>query len=75
MAKVAYFVKPFLLECVLVIGEDVWKRDYVYVSDLPDAQTVMAQLEGWFNDYNENAPHKGLKMRSPWQFLKETGSM
>ena len=51
------------------------KRDYVYVSDLPDAQTVMAQLEGWFNDYNENAPHKGLKMRSPWQFLKETGSM
>ena len=47
------------------------KRDYVYVSDLTDAQTVMAQLSLWFKDYNENAPHKGLKMRSPKQFLRE----
>jgi len=47
------------------------KRDYVYVSDCSDAQTVMAQLPVWFNDYNENAPHKGLKMRSPKQFLRE----
>ena len=48
---------------------------YVYVSDLSDAQTVMDQLEGWFNDYNENSPHKGLTMRSPRQFLKEVRSM
>lgn len=48
------------------------KRDYVYVSDLSDAQTVMQQLPFWFEDYNENAPHKGLKMRSPKQFLRET---
>lgn len=48
------------------------KRDYVYVSDLSDAPTVMAQLPRWFNDYNEHAPHKGLKMRSPRQFLRET---
>ncbi len=47
------------------------KRDYVYLSDLSDAQTVMAQLQGWFDDYNENAPHKGLRMRSPRQFLSE----
>ena len=47
------------------------KRDYVYVSDLSDAQTVMGQLALWFKDYNENAPHKGLKMRSPKQFLSE----
>lgn len=47
------------------------KRDYVYVSDLTDAQTVMGQLPLWFKDYNENAPHKGLKMRSPKQFLSE----
>jgi putative transposase len=47
------------------------KRDYVYVSDLSDAQTVMRQLPLWFKDYNENAPHKGLKMRSPMQFLSE----
>ncbi|WP_115712745.1 hypothetical protein [Legionella sainthelensi] len=24
----------------------------------------------WFNYYNENAPHKGLNMMSPRQFLK-----
>ena len=47
------------------------KRDYAYVSDLSDAQTVMAQLPVWFDDYNENAPHKGLKMRSPRQFLSD----
>jgi putative transposase len=47
------------------------KRDYVYVSDLSDAETVMGQLPLWFKDYNENAPHKGFKMRSPKQFLSE----
>jgi putative transposase len=47
------------------------KRDYVYVSDLPDAQTVMGLLPLWFRGYNESAPHKGLKMRSPKQFLSE----
>ncbi len=48
-----------------------FKRDYVWVGNLKDAQTVMEQLPGWFEDYNECAPHKGLKMRSPRQFLKE----
>ncbi len=32
---------------------------------------VMGQLEAWFNDYNENAPHKGLKMRSLRPFRRE----
>ncbi len=48
-----------------------FKRDYVWVGDLRDARMVMEQLAGWFNDYNEKAPHKGLKMRSPRQYLKE----
>ena len=47
------------------------KRDYVYLSRLDDPQTVLAQLSKWFEDYNENAPHKGLKMRSPRQFRRE----
>ncbi len=47
------------------------KRDYAYVSDLSDAQTVMERLPLWFKDYNENTPHKGLKMRSPKQFLSK----
>jgi transposase InsO family protein len=48
------------------------KRDYVWVGNLKDAETVMGQLPAWFEDYNERAPHKGLKMCSPRQFLRES---
>lgn len=48
-----------------------FKRDYVVFGDLQDAITVMAQLPKWFEDYNEKAPHKGLKMLSPRQFLEK----
>ncbi len=39
------------------------KRDYVNVTPLPDAVTVLGLIAGWFEDYNENHPHSGLKMR------------
>jgi transposase InsO family protein len=45
------------------------KRDYVQVTPLPDAQTVLGLIGGWIEDYNENHPHSGLKMRSPRQFI------
>jgi len=45
-----------------------FKRDYVYVNELPSAASVLAQLPVWFEDYNEFAPHKGLKMKSPREF-------
>ena len=45
-----------------------FKRDYVYLSDRPDAATVMAQLAGWFEDYNSFHPHSGLKMMSPREY-------
>lgn len=48
------------------------KRDYVWFGNLKDAQTVLGQLSKWFEDYNEKAPHKGLNMLSPREFLKET---
>ncbi len=48
-----------------------FKRDYVWVNELPDAATVISKLGEWFNDYNEYAPHKGLKMLSPTQFLRK----
>ena len=51
-----------------------FKQDYVYFGDLKDARTVMAQLPGWFEDYNENAPHKGLNMMSPRQFLRKSSA-
>lgn len=51
-----------------------FKRDYVYVHDCPDARTVMSQLHDWIEDYNEHAPHKGLRMRSPRRFLRRKSS-
>lgn len=47
-----------------------FKRDYVGCHRCPDAATVMRQLPAWFEDYNENAPHKGLRMRSPREFIR-----
>jgi transposase InsO family protein len=47
-----------------------FKRDYALFGNLDNAIGVMEQLPKWFNDYNEIAPHKGLKMLSPKQFLK-----
>ena len=45
------------------------KRDYVQVTPLPDAQTVLALIGAWIEDYNDNHPHSGLKMRSPREFI------
>ena len=46
------------------------KRDYVYVHDRPDPQTVLAQLPRWFEDYNENHLHKAVRMKSPREFIR-----
>lgn len=46
------------------------KRDYVYVSDCKDAQTTLRLLKQWFKDYNEEAPHSGLGMKSPVEYRK-----
>lgn len=51
-----------------------FKRDYVYLNDLPDAKTVMEQLVHWFEDYNETHPHKGLKMKSPREYRAQSVS-
>ena len=47
-----------------------FKRDYVSLHPCSDALTVMKQLPQWFDDYNENHPHQGLKMRSPREFRR-----
>lgn len=46
------------------------KRDYVYTSDCVDAKTTLGMIEGWFKDYNEEAPHSGLGMMSPMEYKK-----
>lgn len=47
------------------------KRDYVECAMLWDAQSVMEQLPGWFEDYNQRAPHSGLGMLSPRQYREK----
>ena len=46
-----------------------FKRDYVSVNPVPDAETVIAQLPLWFEHYNTLHPHKALGYRSPREFL------
>jgi putative transposase len=47
-----------------------FKRDYVRMHAIPDAIALMKLLPEWFDDYNENHPHKALKMRSPREFQR-----
>lgn len=47
-----------------------FKRDYVAFSDPENAYDIMQNLPEWFRDYNENAPHKGLKMMAPREFIR-----
>lgn len=47
----------------------VFKREYADVHDCPDAATVLAQLDRWFDDDNNLHLHKGLKMRSSRNFI------
>jgi transposase InsO family protein len=42
-----------------------FKRDYLGDAELRDAESVLMQLDGWFDDYNTQAPHSALGMRSP----------
>jgi putative transposase len=45
------------------------KRDYVRVSPIPDARTVLDSLPLWFEHYNSLHPHKALGDRSPREFI------
>ena len=41
------------------------KRDYASTATLPDADTILALLPEWIDDFCEVHPHSGLKLRSP----------
>jgi putative transposase len=45
------------------------KRDYVRVSPVPDAETVLRQLPAWLAHYNELHPRRALRYRSPREFI------
>ena len=44
------------------------KRDYAENAILRDAETVLALLPKWFDDYNESHPHSGLRFLAPREF-------
>ena len=50
------------------------KRDYVSVHELHDAESVLAQLGDWIDDYNRQAPHSALGMRSPADYRAVTSA-
>lgn len=45
------------------------KRDYVRVSALPDARTVIDTLPIWFEHYNTVYPHRALGYLSLREFI------
>ena len=45
-----------------------FKRDYVYVSDCNNAETVINLLPDWVVNYNSEAPHSGLNIMSPLEY-------
>lgn len=45
-----------------------FKRDYIAFYDPLNAESPMKNLPAWFEDYNNFAPHKGLKMMAPREF-------
>lgn len=47
-----------------------FKRDYIASFDAKDALSLMEALPAMFEDYNELAPHKGLKMMSPREYRR-----
>lgn len=47
-----------------------FKRDYVYLARLSNAENVLRDLPAWVQDYNEHRPHRALGMRSPREFLR-----
>jgi transposase InsO family protein len=48
-----------------------FKFDYAYVNDLPSGKEVISKIKEWMDDYNQNAPHSGLKMASPTEFRRQ----
>jgi putative transposase len=49
-----------------------FKRDYVRVNAIPDAQSLMSLLPAWFNHYNTVHPDNALRYRSPAEFIRAT---
>jgi transposase InsO family protein len=45
-------------------------RENIFPARLESAHGVIKMLADLFEAYNENAPHKGLKLNSPREYLR-----
>lgn len=50
------------------------KRDYVRVSEKPDARAVISQLPAWFQHYNTVHPHRALGYLAPREYIERSTS-
>jgi transposase InsO family protein len=48
------------------------RRNYIRLAVLPNAETLLALLPSWFDDYNEVHPHSGLRFLSPREFRRRS---
>jgi transposase InsO family protein len=46
-----------------------FKRDYVRITALPGADTALALIENWMEDYNTVHPHSRLGYRSSREYI------
>ena len=47
-----------------------FKRDYVRIKPLPNAEAALAAISDWMTDYNAVHPHSGLAYRSPREYIR-----
>jgi transposase InsO family protein len=46
-----------------------FKRNYIRVSQIPDAAAALAVIDNWMEDYNTVHPHSRLGYRSPQEYI------
>ena len=51
------------------------RRDYLDAADRSSAERILQQVPGWIADYNENAPHSSLGMRSPLEYRRRVQTL
>lgn len=47
------------------------RRDYLDGADRSSAERILEQIPAWIADYNANAPHSSLGMRSPLEYRRQ----
>lgn len=51
------------------------RRDYLDGADRSSAERILEKIPAWIADYNENAPHSSLGMRSPLEYRREVQTL